>query len=73
VCAGCADPAAGAVSPDALGLLSHLGLSDLSEVGMDLKADRRTRREARALLFGFAEYHLERRMRSVPMLVRTAR
>ena len=32
----------------------------------------RTRKEARGLLFGFAEYHLERRMKSVPMLVRTA-
>jgi hypothetical protein len=30
------------------------------------------RRESRSLLFGFAEYHLERRMRSVPMLVWTA-
>jgi DNA repair protein RecO (recombination protein O) len=73
VCAGCADASAAAVSPDALGLLSHLALTDLGEVGADLEADDRTRREARGLLFGFAEYHLERRMRSVPMLVRTAR
>ena len=29
--------------------------------------------EARGMLVGFTEYHLERRMRSVPMLVRTAR
>ena len=29
--------------------------------------------EARAMLVGFTEYHLERRMKSVPMLVRTAR
>ena len=40
-------------------------------------ATRRTRsaacaKESRALLYGFAEYHLERRMKSVPMLVRTA-
>ena len=34
---------------------------------------RRARREARGLLVGFTEYHLERRMKSVPMLVRTAR
>jgi hypothetical protein len=30
------------------------------------------RKESRALLYGFAEFHLERRMKSVPMLVRTA-
>jgi DNA repair protein RecO (recombination protein O) len=73
VCTGCADANAGVVSPAALGLLSHLALTDLSEVGVVLEADERIRRESRALLFGFAEYHLERRMRSVPMLVRTAR
>lgn len=73
VCAGCADANAGVVSPVALELLSHLALTDLSEVGATLEADERVRREARGLLFGFAEYHLERRMRSVPMLVRTAR
>ena len=41
--------------------------------GIELDTDERTRRRARSLLFGFAEYHLERRMKSVPMLVRTAR
>ena len=29
------------------------------------------RRESRALLFGFAEYHLERRMKSLPILARS--
>ncbi len=73
VCTGCADPNAGAVTPAALELLAHLALTDLSEVGIALEADERIRRESRALLFGFTEYHFERRMRSVPMLVRTAR
>jgi hypothetical protein len=53
--------------------LSHLAAVDLTEAGEISEADERMRREARGLLFGFTEYHLERRMRSVPMLARTAR
>ena len=34
--------------------------------------DSHPARRRAALLFGFAEYHLERRMKSLPMLVRTA-
>jgi hypothetical protein len=45
---------------------------DLADAGATAAPEPRTRKEARALLFGFAEYHLERRMKSVPMLVRTA-
>jgi hypothetical protein len=37
-----------------------------------MNADPVVRRESRALLFGFAEYHLERRIRSLPILVRSA-
>jgi hypothetical protein len=59
-------------SPEALGLLAHLASVDLADAGENLGSDERTRREARGLLFGFTEYHLERRMKSVPMLVRTA-
>jgi hypothetical protein len=33
--------------------------------------DQYVRREARGLLFGFAEYYLERRMKSLPILART--
>jgi hypothetical protein len=29
------------------------------------------RRESRSLLFGFTEYHLERRMKSLPILTRS--
>ena len=72
VCSACAEGGAAAVTQDALGLLAHLATTDLAEVGLAVVADGRIRREARGLLFGFAEYHLERRMKSVPMLVRTA-
>jgi DNA repair protein RecO (recombination protein O) len=72
VCPGCADRGAGAVHPEALELLAHLARVDLSEAGELTLSEPRIRREARGLLFGFTEYHLERRMKSVPMLVRTA-
>jgi DNA repair protein RecO (recombination protein O) len=73
VCAGCADAGAGAVSPEALTLLAQLAGTDLSMVGDAERPDPRVATEARAMLVGFTEYHLERRMKSVPMLVRTAR
>jgi DNA repair protein RecO (recombination protein O) len=72
VCDGDADPGAAHVSKDALGYLSTIALADLGEAGGLPAPEPRTRREARGLLFGFTEYHLERRMKSVPMLVRTA-
>jgi DNA repair protein RecO (recombination protein O) len=72
VCAGCADPDAGAVSPQALTLLATLANADLVQAG-SVRSEAVVRRESRALLFGFAEYHLERRIRSLPMLVRSAR
>jgi hypothetical protein len=56
----------------ALAYLSALAVADLGDAGRLDAPEPRTRKEARALLFGFAEYHLERRMKSVPMLVRTA-
>jgi hypothetical protein len=40
----------------------------LLEAG-DVRADTSVRRESRALLFGFTEYHLERRMKSLPILI----
>jgi len=73
VCPGCADAGAGVVSPAALQLLAHLAGTDLSLVGATGPSEPRITAEARGMLVGFVEYHLERRMKSVPMLVRTAR
>jgi DNA repair protein RecO (recombination protein O) len=73
VCRGCADQTAAPVSPDVLAYLVHLATVDLREAGTYSLPDEPVRKGSRSLLFGFAEYHLERRMKSVPMLVRTAR
>ncbi len=70
VCAGCAAPDAAPVSGAALAHLSALGASGLVEAGA-VPADDLVRRESRALLFGFTEYHLERRMKSLPILARS--
>jgi DNA repair protein RecO (recombination protein O) len=72
VCVGCADPGAEAVSPGSLRILATLATADLSKAGAAILGEERSRREARGMLVGFLEYHLERRMKSVPMLVRTA-
>ena len=58
------------MSAQALGVLAGLANADLVQAG-SMGVDGGVRRESRALLFGFAEYHLERRMRSLPMLVRS--
>ncbi len=71
VCSTCAEPDAGPVSAPALALLSGLANADLVQAGF-IPTDAVVRRESRALLFGFAEYHLERRIRSLPILVRSA-
>ena len=73
VCARCAEPGSASVSKAALLYLSGLAMADLGEAGAFEQPEVRVRKETRGLLFGFAEYHLERRMKSVPMLVRTAR
>jgi DNA repair protein RecO (recombination protein O) len=72
VCSGCAGSDASAVSPAVLLELATLAQVDLTQAGASPRAEDRVRRESRALLFGFTEYHLERRMKSVPMLVRTS-
>ncbi len=72
VCARCAERGAGPVSEAALRYLDELATTDLSRAGAAERPDPRVRKECRSLLYGFAEYHLERRMKSVPMLVRTA-
>jgi DNA repair protein RecO (recombination protein O) len=61
---------AGPASSRALDHLAALGAAGLLEAG-EITADTTVRRESRALLFGFAEYHLERRMKSLPMLARS--
>jgi DNA repair protein RecO (recombination protein O) len=70
VCSSCAAPDAGPASREALALLAELGATGLLESG-GIATDGQVRKESRALLFGFAEYHLERRMKSLPMLVRS--
>jgi hypothetical protein len=70
VCASDAELDAGPASAQALGYLAELGGTGLLESG-EVPTDTTVRRESRALLFGFAEYHLERRMKSLPILVRS--
>jgi hypothetical protein len=60
------------VSRQALALLQGLALAEMGEAGAHVEPDARVRKESRALLYGFAEYHLDRRMKSLPMLVRTS-
>lgn len=73
VCPRCAESDAGHVSRAALTYLMDLAMTDMVDVGHLDEPEERVRKESRSLLYGFAEYHLERRMKSVPMLVRTAR
>ena len=70
VCPTCAEHGAGPASRASLALLAHLAVADLPEAGY-ADADPRVRGEARSMLYGFAEYHLERRMKSLPMLARS--
>ena len=60
------------VSRAALDRLRRWRLVNLNDAGDVVETDPRVRKESRGLLYGFAEYHLERRMRSLPMLARTA-
>lgn len=70
VCDADADLDAGQASVEALQLLARLGGTGMLEAG-EVSADTQVRKEARGLLFGFAEYHLERRMKSLPILARS--
>jgi DNA repair protein RecO (recombination protein O) len=69
VCADCVEQDAGPVSQPPLRWLDDLARVELCGAG-DMTPPLEVRREARAMLFGFAEYHLERRMRSFTLLVR---
>jgi DNA repair protein RecO (recombination protein O) len=70
VCVACAEHGAGPVSPHALQWLAGVGSADLAMAG-EMSPDHAVRREARAVLYGFAEYHLERRIRSLPLMARS--
>jgi DNA repair protein RecO (recombination protein O) len=70
VCADDAEFDSGPASGEALAYLATLGGTGLLEAGA-VDADSTVRRESRALLFGFTEYHLERRMKSLPILARS--
>jgi DNA repair protein RecO (recombination protein O) len=70
VCEDCRDRDARRASPAALGWLAGLLHGELEEAGATSPPGD-VRGEGRALLFGFAEYHIERRMRALPLLAAT--
>jgi DNA repair protein RecO (recombination protein O) len=72
VCEACQDRDARRVNPAALRWLDSIATGDLATVGHDPIVPE-VRGEARALLFGFSEYHLDRRIRSLPLLARMSR
>ena len=69
VCEKCVEHDAGRVSRPAVAWLDLLSRLDLESAG-EATPPTPVRREARAMLYGFAEYHLERRMRSFALLAR---
>jgi DNA repair protein RecO (recombination protein O) len=69
VCQGCAEHDAGRVAEAAVRWLDALARLDVVSAG-EMTPATDVRREARAALYGFAEYHLERRMRSFSLLAR---
>lgn len=71
VCAHCAEEQAGRVSEAAVGWLDLLSRVGLEGAG-DATPPAVVRKEARAMLYGFTEYHLDRRIRSFPLLARSA-
>jgi DNA repair protein RecO (recombination protein O) len=69
VCRSDAEPHAGRVPAAAVAWLDALARVDLEAAG-EMTPDDRVRRDARPMLYGFVEYHLERRMRSFALLAR---
>ncbi len=69
ICDQDADMDAGRVAAPAVRWLDDLQRVDLVGAG-DMTPPPEVRREARAMLYGFTEYHFERRMRSFGLLVR---
>ncbi|MGH2684147.1 MAG: DNA repair protein RecO, partial [Actinomycetota bacterium] len=72
VCTDCEDRDSRKVEPATLAWLGGLQEGDLADAGQD-GPPRELRNEARALLFGFSEYHLDRRLRSLPLMARASR
>ena len=71
VCRSCAESDAARASEPALQWLDTLARADLNGAG-EVIPEPWVRREGRAILYGYAEYHLERRMRSFALLARQA-
>jgi DNA repair protein RecO (recombination protein O) len=69
VCSDCAEREAVPVERGTLVWLDSIARADLSEAG-DIDAPDLIRRQARVLLGAYTEYHLERRIRSLPLLAR---
>jgi DNA repair protein RecO (recombination protein O) len=69
VCQDCAEHDAGRIADAAAHWLDALARIDVVSAG-DMTPAIDVRREARAILYGFAEYHLERRIRSFSLLAR---
>jgi DNA repair protein RecO (recombination protein O) len=69
VCDECVEHDAARVSEPAVHWLDLLARVELEGAG-DTTPPLRVRKEARALLYGFTEYHLDRRIRSFTMLAR---
>ena len=69
VCGADVEHDAGRVSWTAVQWLDGLARADLSFAGT-ATPPLLVRREGRAILYGFTEYHLERRLRSLPLLAR---
>lgn len=72
VCDDCADRDARRVDPAALTWLAGLLAGDLQLAGQD-EPPPEVRAEARAMLYGFSEYHIDRRLRSLPTLLAASR
>ncbi len=72
VCDGCSENEAQRVEPAALAWLAGLLAGELQHAGQnDHPAE--VRAEARAMLYGFSEYHIDRRLRSLPTLLAASR
>jgi DNA repair protein RecO (recombination protein O) len=71
VCESCHDRDAQRVDPEALAWLAALSSAPLEQAGESIPSPR-ARRAGRAVLYGFAEYYLERRIRSLASLVSSA-
>jgi DNA repair protein RecO (recombination protein O) len=68
VCATCRPPGAASPSPAALALLSDLLTGNWDGAGV---AEERTRREGSGLVAAHLQWHLERGLRSLPLVERT--